>query len=536
MSFHSQRREFLKFMTSQSALLSLSPLLGSEFLLTACTSQPKRISFKPLQPSFEDKLLLAEGLSFQVLCQQGEIINPVGEAFGSNNDFTAFLPLNQIADEGLLWVNHESVVPEFVHQKNTKQLTRSKNEVIKEQEQVGGSILHIKKIQNQWMVQKNSDFNRRFHGRTPIPFSHGSQIQGSGSAMGTIANCAGGKTPWNTFLTSEENYDEFYGDVRWVNGKREFVAVNKLNWYKHFPLPPEHYGWVVEINPLTGEAVKQVLLGRASHEGATVVKTNDSRVVVYMGEDRPGGFIYKFISTGMHLKEGTLYAADTINGRWLALDLKKNPKLQKAFKSQLDVLTYSHYAAALVGATPQDRPEDIEVDQKTGEVYIALTKNPDTKNLYGSLFKITEKKGNDSLEFESKHWVSGGPQAGLACPDNLCFDNKGNLWVTVDMSENEIGKPAYKSFGNNGLFYIPLRGELAGIPVQVASAPVDAELTGPSFSPDFKTLFLSVQHPGAQSRKDLAKLTSHWPNGKSSFPRSAVVSIQGELLNQLTQS
>ena len=68
----------------------------------------------------------------------------------------------------------------------------------------------------------------------------------------------------------------------------------------------------------------------------------------------------------------------------------------------------------------------------------------------------------------------------------------------------------------------------------MASAPTDAEFTGPCFSPDGATLFLSVQHPGEQS-SSLEDLTSHWPGEPGSIPRSAVVTIQGPLLEQIQQ-
>ena len=165
--------------------------------------------------------------------------------------------------------------------------------------------------------------------------------------------------------------------------------------------------------------------------------------------------------------------------------------------------------------------------------FVALTKNKKKGNYYGSLLKISEKGDHDSLQFKADTWVSGGLESGMACPDNLCFDAKGNLWMTTDISEKLIRNPEYKMFGNNGLFYIPLSGPSAGIPIQVASAPVDAELTGPWFSPDNKTLFLSVQHPGSGSRKNLKKPTSTWPDGPGQLPKPAVVAIQGPLFKKL---
>lgn len=534
MNSSQSRREFLQFISNQTALLSLSPLALQG--LTACTSKDKHMAFTGIKPNFEDKLLLSNGLNYHIVARWGDVINKDGETFGFNNDFTCFLPLANKPDEGLLWVNHESVIPEFVHGKQTSALTRSINEMVKEQESVGGSILHIKKVNKKWTLQKTSQYNRRLHARTKIPFSNGHKIQGTNIAVGTLANCAGGLTPWKTFLTSEENYDNFYGEASIdKNGKRTVKYKKKYQWHKNFPLPPEHYGWVVEINPYTGKAEKQVLLGRAPHEGATVIESINGKAVVYMGEDRPGGYIYKFVSTGLHFKKGTLYAADTVNGRWLPLDINKDKKLKSFFKTQLDVLTYAHQAAEIVGATPQDRPEDIQVHSRTGDVFVALTKNPDKGNKYGSLLKIQEKGGNhESTNFKPSTWVSGGLDSGMACPDNLCFDRKGNLWVTVDMSEFDIGNPDYKDFGHNGLFYIPMSGTNAGVPVQVASAPKDAELTGPWFSPDYNTLFLSVQHPGSSTRKDITKPTSTWPDGPGHLPKPSVVAIEGPVLELLT--
>lgn len=531
MQFYSGRREFLRFISSQSVALGLAPVVLTQ--LSGCVSTPKG-AFAGLEPTREDDLKLIDGLNYHIIAKRGQTINKKNEIFGDNNDFTCFHPLNATSTEGLLWVNHESVTPEFIHERETDQLTRSINEIVKEQEMVGGSILHIKLVEGRWQHQLSSKYNRRIHGRTKIPFANGVSIQGSQSAVGTLANCAGGYTPWNTFLTSEENYDGFYGEASIVNGKREINYHKKRhNWYKQFPLPPEHYGWIVEVDPLTGKAEKQINLGRAPHEGATVIATRDNRVAVYMGEDREFGYIYKFVSEGANFKKGTLYAANTDQGTWIPLDIEKSPALKKVFKNQLEVLTYAHQAAETVGATPQDRPEDIQVHPQSGHVFVALTKNLQRNNPYGSLLKIEEDGDYDSTRFKASTWISGGAKTGVACPDNLCFDRAGNLWMTNDISEKEIGKGYYKGYGNNGLFYVPMKGPHAGIPIQVASAPTDAEITGPWFAPDSRTLFVSIQHPGARSRSNLMQPTSLWPDGPKELPKSAVVALRGSLLEKL---
>ena len=92
----------------------------------------------------------------------------------------------------------------------------------------------------------------------------------------------------------------------------------------------------------------------------------------------------------------------------------------------------------------------------------------------------------------------------------------------------------YTSFKNNALYVIPRYGEEAGKVIRVASAPKDAELTGPWFSPDGKTLFLSVQHPGEQTI-DPKNPTSLWPFDKDNIPKPAVVAIKGDLIEKMNR-
>lgn len=525
------RREFLQFMGSTTTLLTLPPLLGT----LSCTSVPLRAApFSPLQANLKDDLLLADSLSYKVLIKYNERINK-SEFFGTHNDFLAFTPFLGKKDEGVMLVNHEYFHPVLLHEQ-TMDRPRTREDVIREQLAVGCSLIHIKKVDEQWTFVADSAYNRRLTGRTPIPFQKGYSILNSKGAIGTLANCAGGKTPWGTVLTCEENYDIFCGEVSFINKQRQFIETNKYRWFDFFPFPPEHYGWVVEINPMTGKAIKRNALGRFEHECATVKMGRRDRAVVYMGEDKKFGFIYKFIADKAHsLESGTLYVANTEQGRWIPLDLKKNPLLRKHFDRQIDVLTYTHLAAKVGGGTPQDRPEDIEIDPLTGDVFVSLTNNMDRNNPYGALLKIVEKNNDcESLEFTASTWMSGGPQSGVACPDNMVFDKNGNLWLTTDMPEEETNSGPYKGMGNNSLFYVPLRGEFAGQAYRVASAPVDAEFTGPLFSEDGKTLFLCVQHPGGNTT-DPSSPTSTWPDRKG-LAKSAVVTIQGPLLDKLLNS
>jgi secreted PhoX family phosphatase len=98
---------------------------------------------------------------------------------------------------------------------------------------------------------------------------------------------------------------------------------------------------------------------------------------------------------------------------------------------------------------------------------------------------------------------------------------------------NEPDGP-YFSFKNNSLFVIPRLGNEAGKIIRVASAPRDAELTGPWFAPDGKTLFLSVQHPGEQTT-DVKNPTSFWPFDEDQIPKPSVVAIQGDLIEKMNR-
>ena len=352
-----------------------------------------------------------------------------------------------------------------------------------------------------------------------------------------MANCSGGITPWNTFLTCEENYDGFYGETVYDENNNPTREPSKHYGWEHFyNNPPEHYGWVVEINPKDGSAQKHVALGRFSHECCTLYELDDKRIVAYTGDDKNNEHLYKFISSEPgSLKEGTLYVADTINGKWLALDWENEPILKEKFKNQTEVLIRAREAAKILGATPLNRPEDIEIDPITGNIFVSLTNNKKKGDYHGSILKIEETGQKfDALTFKASTYKAGGEENGFSCPDNLAFDLSANLWFTSDMSGsamNKAGKP-YMPFKNNSLFVIPRYGKDAGKVIRVASAPTDAELTGPWFSPDGKTLFLSVQHPGEQT-KDINNPTSIWPFDKDNIPKPAVVAITGNLIEKM---
>ncbi len=502
------RRDFVKFI-SGSAVAAAAIQFG-------CTKN----SLMGISPSEADELLLAEGFSSDIIVSFGDSISQ-RESFGANNDYIAVIPLNSKKSEVIMWVNHEYPDLPF-GSKWFGGSQRTKDMIDQERKSVGGSLIHLKKQGSKWKLIKDSSYNRRVTGESKIPLIADREIEGSKVAEGTFANCAGGVTPWQTVLTCEENYFLFYGERE--DGTRK-VSEGRLGWESFYQNPPEHYGWVVEVNPLTGEAKKLTGLGRFAHECATCIRTNDGRVAVYSGDDKRGEFLYKFISNDKDsLEKGELFVADIRKGKWLSLDRDKNALLKEEFKDQTAVHTYARRAARLIGATELDRPEDIEVNPKTGEVFVCLTNNSKRENYHGSILKITpENKDHGSESFKAQDFLVGGDL--FSCPDNMAFDSLGNLWFCTDISGGKMNKPPYTKFKNNGLFYVAMSGRDSGKVVQVGSAPRDAELTGLCFSPDNSTLFLSVQHPGEKS-KSLEKLRSHWPKGGTEIPLSSVVAIK----------
>ena len=344
-----RRRTFLEFLGkgTMGAAISATPFTQ----LAGATQSARAFEIKGIKPSDKDLLKLAKGLDFDILIKWGDAISDK-DTFGFNNDFTAFLPLDESNEDGLLWVNHEYIDPYFIaaeHQVTERDLEQIK----REQYNVGGTFVRIQKNKKgKWKVVKNDPQNRRISGLTEIPFNWEQPIADKKSAIGTLANCSGGVTPWGTILTCEENYDQFYGERNFKTGEIELNRYDQ-GWTEFVDYPPEHYGWVVEVDPNTGEAQKHIALGRCAHECATVKELPDGRLVVYTGDDAINQCLYKFVSDKPgSLSEGTLYVANLTIGKWTPLKYEDSEVLQKFFKDQTEVLIRLREAAKYVGGTP----------------------------------------------------------------------------------------------------------------------------------------------------------------------------------------
>jgi len=500
------------------------------------TVKPQTVApFRAIPTGNADALTLPTGFRYQVLAPWGEVFTDAGREIGFNHDYIGFFPIDlleggQSSTDALLTINHEYVNALFVGG-DTK--NRTPGQIRAEMEAMGVSVVRVRKEGGRWAIVPDPR-NRRIDALTDIeltgPARGSAAVKGATMVKGTVGNCSGGQTPWGTLLTCEENVDGY--TKAWAGSGYEAM----------------HQGWVTEIDPFDPKSTpkKRTAMGRFRHENVAVTVAADGRVVGYMGDDMQDSCVYKFVSRGKYnkgdraanltlLEEGDLYVANFGTGSWVLLDYDRNKKLQEAkgadgkalFASQADVLADARASALAVGGTPVDRPEDIEIHPRTGEVYVALTNNSKHGNYFGQIIKFREA-GDDwtAQTFLWEVFAVGGPQSGFASPDNLVFDPYGNLWMVTDNSD--LSTNPIKGFhGNNAMFFFPTEGPNAGRAYRFAIGPVDAEMTGPVWSPDGKTLFVSIQHPGEDS-ESLDKLRSTFAaKAGTNIPRPTLVAIEG---------
>ncbi|QIM52583.1 PhoX family protein [Hydrogenophaga crocea] len=506
---------------------------------------------------------------------------------GDNHDGIHYFAINGKSDEGLLVMNHEYTNLQYLF---TNGVVDSLDDANKDLNAHGVAVVHVKRTAGTWAVVVDSAYNRRITGNTLMqltgPAAGDALLQTSadptGTAVfGTLNNCGNGWTPWGTYLTCEENFNQYFGTTNTANpgqtrdanmvryglssgttSRKYEQYFDRFDWQKE-PNEANRFGWIVEIDPFDVNATpkKRTALGRIKHENAAYAIAADGRVVVYMGDDQANDYVYKFVSTGRYiagdivnnrnlLDSGTLYVAKFNDGattgdmmgtgEWLPLTAA-NPALS-AFSSQADILVRTRQAADALGATPMDRPEWVTVHPQTREVYVTLTNNsgrattndanPRTGNVYGQIVRWREA-GNDptALTFEWDIFVlAGNPTIAQAnplnngssnvtvdntfnSPDGLGFDNAGRLWIQTDGNYSNTGN--YANQGNNQMLCAdPVTKEIRRFLV----GPVECEVTGLTFTPDSKTLFINIQHPGEGGN-------SHWPAGGTARPRSATLVI-----------
>lgn len=473
-----------------------------------------------------------------------------GHAFGQGNDHGVLCFNNEFGSNGHVL---------------GKPMPTSLSDVRTSQHAHGVSIVEIRKNRGRhgsWETV-NSDLSRRVHVNTPVTFSgpvagHALLQNPNGNvALGTVNNCANGYTPWGTYLTCEENFHGYFGteDGSWSPTERQarygISSGSGYGWYlfdKRFDIADPDYvneinrfGWVVEIDPMDPNQtpVKRTALGRIKHEGATVHVDNTGRVIVYMGDDQRFDYIYKFVSENSWqqmqaegkspLDHGTLYVArfnEDGSGDWLELSMNISA-LAAEFADMAELLVNTRIAADIVGATPMDRPEWITVDNED-RVYCALTNNsnrtepnaanPLAPNPDGSIIRWTETDDFAGTRFDWSIFLvsedTHGTEESFSDPDGLWADPDGRLFIQTDGGQQD-------GLNNQMLVADTNNGEVNRLFTGVSGC----EVTGLAVTPDRRTMFINVQHPGNgdPSRTNFPELNPT-PDG-TTIPRDATVVI-----------
>lgn len=252
------------------------------------------------------------------------------------------------------------------------------------------------------------------------------------------------------------------------------------------------------------------------------------------------------------------------SGKWIPLVVGGKSKVPGM--SVDEVLVYTRVAGDKVGATKMDRPEDVEPSPTSGKLYIALTNNTDrgkagkkagadepnpragleskTANRDGHVIELTERRNDaaaltfgwnilllcgDPKAPASELYFSGYPAnkvSPIACPDNLAFDSKGNLWISTDGQPGTIGYC-------DALHKVTLTGRNRGRVEQFLAVPAGAETCGPLIHDRDDSVFVAVQHPGEGGSyakpyslfPDYVSASGREKRGEAYGPRPSVVQV-----------
>ncbi|MET9197574.1 PhoX family protein [Streptomyces olivaceus] len=400
-----------------------------------------------------------------------------------------------------------------------------------------GTTLHGEENFNQYFANASSDTDKRY-------------------GIGTGAT----ERKW-------ERFDRRFDVAQEPNEVHRFGYVVELDPYDPDSTPRKH--------TLLGRFKHEAATVRLTGDGRPVVYTGDDERFDYfykfVGSKRMrhGNSRWAREHNLSLLDEGTLYVAKLSgdspaieidgsgtlpsdgefdgSGRWIPLvtATERGAVSHVEGMSAEEVCVFTRLAGDKAGATKMDRPEDIEPSPTTGKVYVALTNNTDrgvdakakadeanprNANKHGHVLELTERWNRaDATSFAwSLFLVAGDPEdpatyfAGfpkdrvspISCPDNVAFDDHGNLWISTD--GNALGT-------HDGLFGVATKGDRRGELKQFLTVPTGAETCGPLVQD--RRVLVAVQHPGEVDGASVEEPASTWPDGPGRIVRPAVVAV-----------
>ncbi len=609
------RRGFLQGSLAVTAIAATVSPLALILADEARAASKSAFDFEEIAAGVDEKHHVAAGYDADILLRWGDKIfadapnfDPMKQTaeaqsrqFGYNNDYVGFIPLDGEADRGLLVVNHEYTNAELMFpnwatigkddegKDKVKMGEFTKELVDIEMAAHGGTVVEIKRENGKWAPVLDGKLNRRITVMTEMeltgPAAGHARVMtiadpSGRKVFGTLNNCAGGVTPWGTYLMAEENFHGYFSGelpeahAEAANYKRYGVPASSYTWGKFHdrfdlakePNEPNRFGWVVEVDVMDPNSIpkKRTALGRTKHEGAESIVNKDGRIVFYCGDDERFDYVYKFVTSGTFnasdraanmnlLDDGTLYVAKFSEDGfvdWMPLVHGQGGlTAENGFADQAGVLIEARRAGDVLGATKMDRPEDVQPNPRNGKVYVLLTNNnkrkageenaanPRAENLFGHIIEITETDG-DFASTRSKWEVllkCGDPSVAevgasfssattangwFGMPDNCAIDADGRLWIATD------GNNQKATGRTDGLWAVDTEGETRGTSKLFFRCPVGAEMCGPSFNPAADTLFLAVQHPGDDGLATFETPATRWPDFADGMPtRPAVLTV-----------
>ena len=608
------------FLGGALAFGSGAAVMGTAFLKggTAMAQQAARFAFEGIAAQTDGTVHVPPGYSWKVVARWGDPLFSDAGAFdhaahGPGDDARAFgentdgMELFAVGGRQVIAVNHEYANPEVNLTPaeavaleeggeggpegtgpRPKEMAESLEDVRRLQAVQGVAIFELADAGAGYEIVVDGALNRRIDHTTPMkldgpaaghPLLRTADDPNGRTVLGTLNNCGSGRTPWGTYLTCEENFNGYFGatdglptDPEVAAGYERYgIAEEGRYGYERFDPrfdvsansnEPHRFGYVVEIDPADPASmpVKRTALGRFKHENAAAALAPDGRVVVYLGDDERGEFMYRWLSRDVYvpggdtstlLTEGQLSAArfdDDMTGEWIAL----TPEATGMDAAKIAIFTRT--AASAVGATTMDRPEWIAVNPVAVEGYCCLTNNskrgaaaddgaavanaggdamtlnapnPRETNEYGQI--VRWRPAGDDHAADGFDWdlyvMAGnptvhaeGPYAGTAnitagnlfnSPDGMQIDSTGLIWIQTDGDDSNEGE--FAGMGNNQMLAgDPVTGEIR----RFLTGPNGSEVTGLTWSADRRAMFVGIQHPAAP-----------FPDGEGLLPRSSVIVV-----------
>ncbi|MFK7871100.1 MAG: PhoX family phosphatase [Roseobacter sp.] len=588
---------------SGAAVMGAGMLKGSSAL-----AQPaSRFPFTPIAAQTDNTIHVPEGYGWKTLVRWGDPLFSDAEGafdpeagvslemservFGENTDG---MELFNIDGREVIVVNSEYVNPDLNLAHTDDGMPTSVEDVRLLQNFQGVSVMEVAEGAEGWAVVIDSPYNRRIHHNTPMTFSGpaaGHELLKTDAdptgmeSLGTFNNCGSGRTPWDTYLTCEENFNGYFGataevsaDDTVLDGFRRYgvstaVDAGRYNYHgfdARFdvatnPNEPHRAGYIVEIDPANPDStpIKHTALGRFKHENAACAIAADGRVAVYMGDDARGEFMYRWLSrdayvpggdTSTLLVEGELSVAvfdEDMSGRWLPL----TPATTGMDMASISIFT--RMAASAVGATTMDRPEWIAVHPNAAEAYCCLTNNsrrgvlnddgtvrtnaggdpmtvnavnPRDTNRYGQIVRWRPAGGDHgAAEFAWDLYVmAGNPTVAEGLNTGSANINEGNLFNSPDgMVIDQTGLIWIQTDGNDSN-----EGDFAGMGnnQMLAGDPVtgliERFMTGPRGCEVTGLCWSSDRRTMFVGIQHPGDDGGDWPDHGGSLARSSVIAIK----------